>query len=61
MVAGAREAVQMRDENIAAFREFSVALPAESCAKWTEEVQAWEEDHDCPNPYENNQKSMSPS
>lgn len=57
LVAGAEEAIPKRDEQIRAFQELAAVLPEDMCMKWTEEVKAWELDHEKPNPYQNDQKS----
>ncbi|KZS99540.1 uncharacterized protein LAESUDRAFT_765423 [Laetiporus sulphureus 93-53] len=44
---------------VAAFEEFSLALPETSVAQWTQAVEAWEKDRSSLNPYEITRKALT--
>lgn len=47
-----KNAINEHSIHVAAFKEFSAALPAASVAQWTQAVEAWENDRSSLNPYE---------
>ncbi|KAF6759469.1 hypothetical protein DFP72DRAFT_1063837 [Ephemerocybe angulata] len=52
-------ALEKREEQVEAFKEFAAALPLASRKKWTQAVQAWEEDQEKLNPYDNEQTVLT--
>lgn len=58
MIKKLRHAVSERNEQAIAFKKFSDALPRDAVAKWTSDVEAWEQDPTKPNPFFAEQESM---
>jgi hypothetical protein len=60
MVKKAKEALKMREEQVAAFREFNAALPPDDTASWTKLCKDWEADKKKANPYHQPQNCKNP-
>lgn len=56
-----KHAVIQRDEQVAAFNDFHEALPQAETKKWTEAVEAWENDPTKPNPFVVHREGLSPN
>lgn len=55
-----KEALEAREEQVEAFREFDAALPVSMTEEWTKMVQDWEEDRTSFNPYSMTSRGKHP-
>ncbi|OBZ77742.1 hypothetical protein A0H81_02190 [Grifola frondosa] len=52
LLAKIKEAVELRNEHVSAFRSFHATLPLDDTAEWLRIIEEWEEDRSRPNPFE---------